>query len=127
MFHTNHHLLFKVRFIKLFIALVVLFQPVFVVGPVRFASSYFFFTQWSETLVAIGLFFTLFISPMTEKANARLSNFHHAIVSIQVIVVMTYWGVLYPSLGWATPDDYPNKDVWLFSMVYKHTIPFLCK
>ena len=109
------------------ITLVVLFHPIFVVGPKAFAHSYFFFTQWSETFVAAVIFFTIFLNPICDKKGVFLTNFQHAIVTIQVIVVATYWGVLYPSLGWATPDDYPSKTLWIFQMCYKHTVPFLCK
>jgi hypothetical protein len=127
MYGTNHFALFRLRLLKLIISLVILFFPIFLFGFEKFAKNYFFFTQWSETLVGVVIFLTLFLAPMTEGRNRFMTNFQHAVVSIQVIVVLTYWGVLYPKLGWACPDNYPNKKLWKFQMCYKHTTPFLCK
>ncbi len=66
------------------------------------------------------------VKPRSKKVERVLSALQHAVTSIQFLVVVIYWGLLFPSLGWAFPEN-TSRAFWVFLMIFQHTIPFICK
>jgi len=124
----SHHNLRRIRLIKILILSVCLFSDLFVHGPLRFAKQGFFFTVWSEVLVLVTLILGQILPPLTKTKSFVLVTMQHTAVTVQVLVVGIFWGVLFPALGisFGSSKDDPNFDFLVFTNVYKHTLPFLC-
>ena len=95
----------------------------FASGPFRFVRSFGFYTIWNETFVFLYFFCLVLLHPLTKRYSNLLVNFQHQVIISQSIVVLVFWGVLFPALGLT-----PGKGGWTetYLNIYMHTFPYFC-
>jgi len=117
---SNIHLLPRIRFIVCVLLCVFYFADLFARGYEAFFLGYCYYTIWGETLVLLYFFGITFIGSFSKTTNYWLLTLQHIALSIELVVVSMFWGVLAPSLGFGP------WGIKLFLGIYKHSIPMLC-
>lgn len=69
----------------------------------------------------------VFKRPFDKETGKKFLILQHCACTMQVIVVVGYWGILFPKLGWGKQAEGPYREFMIFLMVHKHVTPFLCK
>jgi hypothetical protein len=63
--------------------------------------------------------------PHTLKRGKLLTNLQHAFLMQETIVVVVFWGILFPILGLNGGGKGEPSHYFTYMMIYKHTVPFL--
>ena len=122
-YYKNKNTLHKIRAVMFAILAMNWASILFSNGPFKFVRSFAFYTIWNETFVFLYFFCLVFLHPLTKRYSNLLVNFQHQVITSQFIVVLVFWGVLFPNLGLT-----PSKGGWTESYlnIYMHTFPFFC-
>ena len=76
-----------------------------------------FFTFWGQTMVNMYLFWVIVYYPKRRLLSNGTIMFQQAILTCQTMVVVVYWCLLAPGLGYS--------QAFSFRRVYDHVVPFL--
>ena len=124
-FFKSPILLKKVRILLLIVLNVFYWSSFFVYEKLEnIIGQYLFFTYWGETMVIVYLLFVILAQPISARVERAILALQHAVLACQVMIVLIYWGILFPSVGWAVPTG-ARRGYHIFGMIYKHILPFL--